>query len=197
MRPKRTYTPEERDAALAALAANEGNIKRTAVDLGIPPNTLATWRNERSAPKDHRPEGGKAARLQAKISLADALERIAWKTVRSLPKALRIATAKGSLSQIAVTLGIAVDKMRLLREQATSLPGSALSPEQKDARIAEIKAAAAARRAIAEAEKQVSAPPPPIDAEKPTDVDDLVQLADPPDRPTATEPGGGPGERKG
>ncbi len=97
-----------------------------------------------------------------------------------------------------VGIGIAVDKMRLLREQATSLPGSALSPEDKDKRIAEIKAAAAARRALAEAEGKSDARPisptptdPPQVSPHP-DVDALVDLAAPhPDRPTDAQPGGG------
>ena len=40
---RRRYTDNERAAALTALAANCGNVERTARELGIPRKTLAQW----------------------------------------------------------------------------------------------------------------------------------------------------------
>lgn len=48
----RTYTHADRVAALAALEANTGNVKRTSTDLGIPRGTLRRWL-EQSAPVAH------------------------------------------------------------------------------------------------------------------------------------------------
>lgn len=188
MRQQRTYSQEEKAAAMAALDANEGNVRGTAQQLGIPRDTLLTWRDVRDGKRNNQKQpigGGQASRLAAKLSLADAFERIAWRVARLAPKAAKVAAAKGNFSQLMVGGGIAVDKMRLLREQATSLPGQALSPEEKDKRIREIQAAAAARRALAEAEK--ATPPPATDPPQVSpqhDVDALVDLAQPhPDRP--------------
>lgn len=45
----RTYSAEDREMALAALAANGGNIKRTAQELGMPQQTLRNWKTRRPA----------------------------------------------------------------------------------------------------------------------------------------------------
>lgn len=215
MSGKRTYSPEERQAALAALDVNLGNCKRTATQLGIPYATLVGFRDEarqanlstnhskngtNQTPQDAS-KGGKPSRRAVKRLLADAFESVAWRLVRMAPRAARIARDKGNLGAIMMGAGIATDKMRLLREQATSLPGSALSPEDKVKRMKELEAAAAARKALAEQETAAPPAPAPIYTEKPADhtaVDALVDLAQPhPDRPTDARPGGGPTVGKG
>jgi hypothetical protein len=40
---KRRYTDDERSLALAALAANTGNVNKTVRQLGIPTTTLEHW----------------------------------------------------------------------------------------------------------------------------------------------------------
>ena len=42
--PKRVYSPGERAEALARLRANQGNVGRTAAELGIPEQSLRDWR---------------------------------------------------------------------------------------------------------------------------------------------------------
>jgi hypothetical protein len=44
-RPRRRYSDEDRAVALAALAANGNNLRRTARQLGIPRASLLAWRN--------------------------------------------------------------------------------------------------------------------------------------------------------
>jgi transposase-like protein len=51
----RAYSDEDKAAALAALKANAGNVKRTATQVGVPARTVRRWRDE---PLDDQPQGG-------------------------------------------------------------------------------------------------------------------------------------------
>src|SRR4051812_11842827 len=55
---RRRYSDEERAATLAALAANDGNLTRTAQQAGVPITTLLRWRDnpDSAAPSDLRNE---------------------------------------------------------------------------------------------------------------------------------------------
>ena len=126
---RRRYGDDERASALTALAANGGNIKRTANQLGIPEKTLGNWAKGISHPESAK-DGD-----QKKESMADALEAVAWKLIEVMPEKI----SKATLSQVATSLGIALDKMRLLREQATSISGQeGLTDEQRLERIREV-----------------------------------------------------------
>jgi hypothetical protein len=59
--------------------------------------------------------------------------------------------ARASLQQLAVSAGIAIDKMLLLRAQATSSGGQELTNEERIARLRELFRVARARRLAAEA----------------------------------------------
>jgi transposase-like protein len=102
---QRHYSDEQRENAVAAVAANAGNVTRTARELGIPEPTLRGWMRTVTC------------RAQTKTDLASAIEDIAWRIVEALPRKL----AKASFKDATVALAIAVDKARLLREQATSI----------------------------------------------------------------------------
>jgi transposase-like protein len=119
---RRRYTDEERSLALAALAANAGSVERTAEQLGIPKDTLANWASGRRHPE--------AVLLAAdkKAPLADRLEQLAHVLLDDLARPERRKTA--SLQQLATTFAIAVDKMRLLREQPTMIPGPMTDPRR-------------------------------------------------------------------
>ncbi len=45
MARNRQYSEDDKATALAALAANDGNVLRTAQDLGIPEPTIRKWKN--------------------------------------------------------------------------------------------------------------------------------------------------------
>src|SRR5690554_3963581 len=100
---KRRYTDADRETALAALAANGGNVSRTAEQLGIPRKTLQNW-----ASGTHHPEAAENGHRK-KGELAAALEEIAWKLAESIPGKIPSAP----LAQTATALGIAIDKLRL------------------------------------------------------------------------------------
>jgi len=121
------YTLEQKVLALAALAANAGNFARTARQLDIPRSSLQRWAAQQKtagadgqdrAPKTELPgraPGTPLAELieRAKGDLADRFEDIARRLLEALPGKL----ADASLRDIAVALGIAIDKMLLLRGQ--------------------------------------------------------------------------------
>lgn len=102
---------EEKAQALAALDANGGDVSRTARQLGLPRTTLNEWKAGRVT------NGVTELRQVKKASLADELERIAYKCVEVLPDKLETATAKDT----AVVLGVSVEKMQLLREKPTQI----------------------------------------------------------------------------
>jgi transposase-like protein len=156
---KRVYTKADRVAALAALAANAGNLARTARQLGIPRNTLQDWAKgaamapvsaevpDRSAsaffgagrmPNESRSVAREAAAEApaACASLATKLEAIAHRIADVIPGKIESA----SLQQLSVSLGIAIEKMRLLRGQATEIRCDELTDEQLDQRIRDTEA---------------------------------------------------------
>ncbi len=104
---RRRYSDEERASAIVALSANGGNVEGTAKQLGIPPATLEHWAKGR-----RHPEARQLAEKKRK-PLADCLEALARKLAQAMPAKMEGA----SLQQIAVSMGIAVDKMLLLRGQ--------------------------------------------------------------------------------
>lgn len=126
-RMARRYSDEDRADALAALAANGGNVTGTARQLGVPRNTLLMWSRG-----DRHPEA-LADAIPKKLGLADRLDEVARLLVDAMPAKI----AKASLAQLAVAAGIAIEKARLLRGQPTAID------ERRDslaARIAEAQA---------------------------------------------------------
>lgn len=125
----RKYTEEERAAALAALTANGGNLAKTAREVGVPRKTLEAWRLE-IKPPDSESAASPRHRQPKTVVSVDAYERAAGQLDEKLESiAHRLADLipgkidGASLQQCAVSLGIAIEKMRLLREQTTSNSG--------------------------------------------------------------------------
>jgi transposase-like protein len=107
---KRTYSDEEKADALLQLDANGGNLKRTAVAIGIPRKTLAEWRD------GHVHHAVAEIRHDKRPPLADRLEALAHLCLDLLPGKLDAASA----AQVSVSLGISLEKMRLLRNESTA-----------------------------------------------------------------------------
>jgi transposase-like protein len=108
--PRRQYSDAEKATALAALDANGGNVQGTAETLGIPESTLSGWAKGRGT-------NGDVPKLRdiKKKDLADELEGIAYKLAKAIPDKIEEAT----LQQVTTSLGITIDKMQLLRGEAT------------------------------------------------------------------------------
>jgi transposase-like protein len=123
MPAKRRYSDEERAEALAALDANGGNLSRTARQTGVPRITLRQWAQGRVAP------GVSVLRQVKKADLAQRMEDLAHALLDDLARPNRLASA--SVQQAATALGIAVDKMRLLRNEPTSITGQGTGADEK------------------------------------------------------------------
>lgn len=135
---RRQWSDRDRAEALAALDANGGNVSRTAQALGVPRKTLAEWRDGRTNPEVAE------LRQEKKAGLADRLETIAHKLADSLPDKIN----QAELKDAATSLGIIVDKMRLLREQPTAISrdDDSLTDSERADRIAALVESARARR---------------------------------------------------
>ena len=148
MSERRSYSDAERATALAALEANGGNIGRTSRELGLPRATLQNWSRREAAPDlGHQKRG----------ELAEALADVAWRLAGAIPSKLDAA----NLQQVAVSLGIVIDKMQLLKGMPTAITEDAsLSDEERANRVAALLERARARRvgqAAAAAESAVDA----------------------------------------
>ena len=134
---KRSYSDEQKASALAALAANGGNAKLTAAQIGVPRTTLLKWASGEGVHASVTDIGH-----EKKQGLADRLEGLAHRLVDAIPGKI----AEADLKQLSVSLGIALDKMRLLREQPTSIEGHDLSDDEKLAMLRQLAERAHARR---------------------------------------------------
>src|ERR1019366_1899153 len=104
------YSEADKASALAALAANAGNVSGTAKRLGLPRKTLEDW-----SKGEHVHEAVAEKCQQKRRELADIFEDMAY-------QAIDIAAGKigdATYMQLMTGSAIAVDKMRLLRDQST------------------------------------------------------------------------------
>ncbi len=129
MARNRTYTDDEKSDALAALAANSGNVERTAKQLKIPEATLRFWAKLQS--QGDNPVVTELCEEKKPI-LADSLEGLAFTLAGDLADPAKRASAK--FNEVAVAFGIVVDKMQVLRGQPTAITGS-LSDAERAARL--------------------------------------------------------------
>jgi transposase-like protein len=102
---RRWWHDHERIAILTALAANEGNVKKTARQTGCPVQTLRSWN------KGRRCSGVLQLHPHKKRDLARAFEVVAWELTAFAPE--KIETA--SVIQTVLAMGVAIDKMLALR----------------------------------------------------------------------------------
>lgn len=110
---QRRYTDQDRADALAALAANNGSIQRTARELDMPESTLEAWANGAVHPSIPK------IRDQTIASMADRAEDLGHMLIGDM--AMPAARERASFKDLAIAFAIVVDKMRLLREQPTSI----------------------------------------------------------------------------
>lgn len=115
----RDYSAEFKAKALVALKANDNNILRTAHQLDIPEPTLRRW-IANGGPRDHTLQERKSADLANEFEdIAFQVTGIARDRLSDPDKADKI-----NFQQLMTGGGIAVDKMRILRELPTSIIGS-------------------------------------------------------------------------
>ena len=126
------YTEEKKAETLAYFSATGDNQRKTARDCRIPLSTLQRWISGGSVN-----DTVTAKAVIKKGELADRLEALAQLLVDAAPDKI----AEASLQMVATSLGIAVDKMQLLRNKPTTITDdlSSLSDAELDKRIAAIE----------------------------------------------------------
>jgi transposase-like protein len=121
----RVYSDEDRALVYVMLDSNQGNVKRTARETGVPIATVRLWKQKREK------EGGLPANVQAALPTATeefkaGVERVRDKARRALEMRLDgLIRDPSQLSRInpkdlATTTGILTDKVRLLEGKPTS-----------------------------------------------------------------------------
>jgi len=105
----REYSPEDRAQAFVVLNANDGNLKRTARDTGIPEPTLRRWR------KQWDESGPPAIELveEVVINYVDEMEKTRDLSLTRIRERLESENVKdqGTLPQLATVFGILTDKI--------------------------------------------------------------------------------------
>ena len=119
---KRRYSDDEKANALVALDLNGSDVKNTATKVEVPRTTLEEWSNGWHVHPDVT-----ILRNEKKADMADRLEALVNQLIDAIPDKIDSA----SLAQAATAMGISFDKMRLAREQATSIAGKELPSDEQ------------------------------------------------------------------
>lgn len=101
------FTDEDRARVFTTLAANEGNVKRTARDLGMAPSTVRKWRDQWQ--QDGPPEPELVEEALADF-VADA-ERVRNKALGVIERKLDQTPETIKVSELNVTVGVLSDKI--------------------------------------------------------------------------------------
>jgi hypothetical protein len=128
MQSKKTYSDREKSATLITLVANNGDIKKTSEQTGVPARNLYRWKDGLNINSDVR-------RMVAenRLDLANELEAIAFQCVGILPDKLQDASVKeivGAMSQ-------SIEKMLLLRG-APDVPQIPQTQDDKERLVSEL-----------------------------------------------------------
>src|SRR5690242_8542094 len=113
-RTRRRYSDNDKADALTVLDACGGNVSEAARKTGVPANTLSEWRDGRisvDVPK---------LREEKKAALSDRLEELAHTLIDAIPDKV----GDANLRDVAVSLGVAIDKALVLRGDPNSITKS-------------------------------------------------------------------------
>jgi hypothetical protein len=130
------YTDETKALALTVLQQMKGNYEKTARWLSEHANVeisgvqIARWEKGEYV----TPEIVEKVEELKRRDLADCLEKLAFTLIDAAPGKI----ADAPLSQVMVGMGIAVDKMRLQRGEATNISQQNMSDDERAKRVEEI-----------------------------------------------------------
>ena len=131
-RPPRVYTDSDKATLLATVDLTGGNLAKAAGLCGVETAAARDWAATEATAPDPQTT---ALVAEKREDLATMVEQVAYRLIR-IPQAL---IDKAGLQQRMTSFGIAVDKMRLLREQPTVINESRQEKRLwAEARIAEI-----------------------------------------------------------
>ena len=117
MSGRQQYTDQAKAAAFAALEVNDGNVKRTARELGLPPSTVRRWRDDWEANKN-LPAAEDI--IEATGNFVEDAERVRDLSLRVLEQKLQ--AGQGTVAQVATVLGVLtdpIDRARGLADRVT------------------------------------------------------------------------------
>ncbi len=136
-KPKRNreYTDAQKAAALAALDANQGNIKRTSAQCGIPRQTLQSWTNQ-----DRKIEVEKL-RVKKRGDLAEKMEFFLMAALEVLPARIK----QASFRDLATGIGIVSDKLAYIKGLDNARSSSSQPVLEAEQRLEQIIKAAEKR----------------------------------------------------
>ena len=132
------YSDKEKASALALLAANGGNVNRTAHEAGIPRKTLEQWAKDRTLHPDVA-----ELRQEKILELSELLEN----EIRAIFDSMKTKRPEALYSTLGVVAGILIDKKQLLDGKATQRSEVVnLSDDERAERITSLLERARARR---------------------------------------------------
>lgn len=114
------HSHEYKVSALVLLEALDGNVKRTARELGIPESTLRQWLDDPDLITAQE-------RARKTVDLIDATERLIDDLAGGMRRIVRRGDA--NLRDAAIAFGIAVDKLEMLRRLPQAAGGDAVTHE--------------------------------------------------------------------
>lgn len=106
MAGRTVYTDEVKATAYAQLQVNDGNVKRTAREIGLPVSTLRKWRDEWEANKNLPAAEDLIAATGDFIEDAERVRNLSLKVLEA-----KLAAGQGTVAQVATVLGVLDDKI--------------------------------------------------------------------------------------
>jgi transposase-like protein len=100
-----TYTEADKARVYVVLQANDGNVKRTARETGVPENTVRRWKQQF---EQDGPPNTDLVEVEAGDFIEDA-ERVRHKALRKIEQ--RIDADDAKLNELNTTVGILTDKI--------------------------------------------------------------------------------------
>lgn len=149
MAGKSKYTEEQKARAYVVLTTNEGNLKRTARDLGIPLGTLRGWRD--GWERDGSPDISQVE--DAVTGFLEEAEEVRDLALRQLK--MKLEKGEGNVSQVATVLGILDDKIARAKGISTTHEHKVTLPSAEEIRDALGGFAAGALAAAAIREEEI------------------------------------------
>jgi len=115
MAGKPQYSDQAKARAYTLLVANDGLVKRTAKELGMPISTLRRWRDdwEKNGPPDLSDVAAEASDILGEMK---EVRNLALQEIRA-----RLERGDGTLAQVVTAYGVLTDKIDRVEGVATSV----------------------------------------------------------------------------
>lgn len=141
------HTDDDRAAALAALEANKGNVRKTSREMRVSEPTLRRWRKLQNNPQENDAHKKATAKRmpQARASLSERFREFVHSALDEAPNKLH----DSSMGDLFRAIGISVDKIQLLEGKPTGIEEvrGELTDDERAARVARLLDSARTRRA--------------------------------------------------